>query len=513
MDLLRKLIKQPCLPHCNLTYGFSELSPAAVPINRKINGVSLKLNTIIKLFMTLSSLVFQIKHHLSMKHFFLLTVACVYKLILFAQSGFVIYPGINVVKSGSPVLVLKNMNLVNNGTFVPGNGTVQLTGTNAISVNGTSPINFYNLYAGSSGSVVLGQNITIQNDLKMAGMMQVQNQEVKLEPTAFISDESETARLQASAGNTGHAMITLDMNLPVVNFNPAKIGVEFVSAPALGTTKITRYCTAFSGGSLAANVIQRYYNVQPANNSSLNASVRFYYFDAELNGVDENASVLWKSNDNGVSWLQVAPDSRDIVKNYLQKDGVNDFSLWTIGSPSAALPILLSSFNVSCNNNGAQLIWTTAWEQNNDKFIVEKSKDAAQWEEIAVISARNMPSDYKFSDVEAGNTYYRLKQVDKDGTFTYSKILRSNCAIASITLLIYPNPVTDHTDLVFQSDKNFSGTVQVFSTSGQLVKNIGVQVQRGQNKIRINLPGLMKGTYMLRLNNGETQVEKKFIKL
>jgi hypothetical protein len=270
---------------------------------------------------------------------------------------------------------------------------------------------------------------------------------------------------------------------------------------------------AFSGGSLAANVIQRYYNVQPANNSSLNASVRFYYFDAELNGVDENASVLWKSNDNGVSWLQVAPDSRDIVKNYLQKDGVNDFSLWTIGSPSAALPILLSSFNVSCNNNGAQLIWTTAWEQNNDKFIVEKSKDAVQWEEIAVISARNMPSDYKFSDVEAGNTYYRLKQVDKDGTFTYSKILRSNCAIASITLLIYPNPVTDHTDLVFQSDKNFSGTVQVFSTSGQLVKNIGVQVQRGQNKIRINLPGLMKGTYMLRLNNGETQVEKKFIKL
>jgi hypothetical protein len=245
----------------------------------------------------------------------------------------------------------------------------------------------------------------------------------------------------------------------------------------------------------------------------LNASVRFYYFDAELNGVNENAAVLWKSNNNGVSWLQVTPDSRDIVKNYLQKDGVNDFSLWTIGSPAAVLPILLSSFNVACNNSGAQLIWTTTWEQNNDKFIIEKSKDASQWEEVSVIFARNMPSDYKFSDAEAGNIYYRLKQVDKDGTFTYSKILRSNCALASMTLLMYPNPVTDHTDLVFQSDKNFSGTVQVFSTGGQLVKNIGVQVQQGQNKIRINLPGLVKGTYVLRLNNGETHVEKKFIKL
>jgi len=448
-----------------------------------------------------------------MKHFFLLTAACLFKLILFAQTGFVVYPGIHVVKSSSPVLVLKNMNLVNNGTFVPGTGTVQLTGTNAIAVNGTSPTNFYNLHAGSSGSVVLGQNITIQNELKMAGMMQVQSHEVKLESNAFISDESETARLQAMAGNTGHAIITLDMNLPVVNYNPARIGVEFVNAPALGTTTITRYCTGFSGGSIAANVIQRYYNVQPANNSSLNASVRFYYFDAELNGVDESAAVLWKSNDNGVSWLQVSPDSRDMVKNYLQKDGVNDFSLWTIGSPLATLPILLSSFNVSCNSNGAQLIWETAWEQNNDKFIIEKSTDATQWKEIAVIYARNMPSDYKFSDVEAGNTYYRLKQVDKDGTFTYSKILRSNCAIASITLLMYPNPVTDNTDLVFQSDKNFSGMVQVYSTSGQLVKNIGVQVLHGQNKIRINLSGLMKGTYVLRLNNGETQVEKKFIKL
>jgi len=448
-----------------------------------------------------------------MKHFFFLTTACLFKLILFAQSGFVVYPGIHVVKSGSPVLVLNNMNLVNNGTFVSGNGTVQLTGTNAITVNGTNPTSFYNLLAGSSGSVVLGQNITVQNELKMAGTIQVQNHELKLEPNAFISDEKETARLQGAAGNTGHAVITLDMNLPVVNFNPAKIGVEFVSAPALGSTTITRYCTAFTGSGIAGNVIQRYYNVQPANNSSLNASVRFYYFDAELNGANENSAVLWKSNDNGVSWLQVTPDSRDVAQNYLQKNGVNDFSLWTIGSPSAALPILLSSFNVSCNNNGAQLIWETAWEQNNDKFIVEKSTEAAQWKEIAVISARNMPSDYKFSDAEAGNAYYRLKQVDKDGTFTYSKTLRSSCAIASITLLIYPNPVTDHTDLVFQSDKNFSAMVQVYSTTGQLVKNIAVQAQRGQNKIRINLPGLMKGTYVLRLNNGETQLEKKFIKL
>ena len=72
MDLLRKLIKQPCLLHWKLTYGFSELLPAAVPINRKINGVNLKLNMIIRLLMTQSSLVFQLKHLLSYETFFLI---------------------------------------------------------------------------------------------------------------------------------------------------------------------------------------------------------------------------------------------------------------------------------------------------------------------------------------------------------------------------------------------------------------------------------------------------------
>ena len=448
-----------------------------------------------------------------MKQLLLLITAYMCKAILFAQSGFVVYPGIHLVKSGSPVLVLQNMNFVNNGTFTPGNGTVQLTGTNEIAINGSNPASFYNLYAGTSGAVVLGQNITVQNELKMGGMMQLQDQSVSFEPSAFIVDESETARLQAMAGNTGHAMVTLDLNFAVTNLNPAGLGVELVNAPPLGNTTITRYCTAFIGAGLPGTLVQRYYNVQPANNTSLNASVRFYYFDAELNGVDENTAVLWKSIDNGVSWSQVAPDSRDVGKNYLQKDQVNDFSLWTVGSPSGALPILLSSFNVSCNNKGAQLVWTTEWEQNNDRFVVEKSIDAVQWKEIAVIAARNLAADYKFSDVEAGNAYYRLKQVDKDGQFTYSKILRSNCAIASITLLMYPNPVTDYTELVFQSDRNFTGTVQVFSAGGQLIKNIQAQAQRGQNKLRVNLPGLVKGTYILRLNNGEINLEKKFIKL
>lgn len=447
-----------------------------------------------------------------MKRFALLTACCICQILLTAQPGFVFPSGIYLVNSGNPVMVLQDIDLTNNGTITAGTGKVKFAGTIPASINGNTPISFYDLHIISSGGVTLNQNIRIENELQMAGMLNVQNFEVDIQPGATITGETETARLHANAGNTGHAMITLDLDSPVQNLNPANIGVEFVNAPALGPTTITRYCTYFDGGGLIGNKINRYYNINPANNSSLNASVRFYYFDAELNGVIENVAVLWKSTNHGVSWTQVTPDSRDVVNNYLQKNGVDDFSLWTIGSISAPLPIVLSSFNVSCNSKGAQLVWTTAWEENNDRFVVEKSMDGIQWIEIAVIHANNVASNYKFSDTDAGTAFYRLKQVDKDGTFTYSKILLSNCAVASITLLLYPNPVHDIAEMVFQSEKDMNGTVQIFSSNGQLIKNIKVQIQKGLNKIKLNLPELAKGMYVLKLHNGDVQVHQKFIK-
>src|SRR5688572_24266930 len=132
-----------------------------------------------------------------MKQLFLFLVCTTCSFFLSAQSGFVINPGIHIVKSGSPLLVLNNMNFTNNGNFIPATGTVKLTGTNPIAVKGNNSTDFYNLYAGSSAEVKLEQNIFVQHELKMGGMLQVQSQSINFEPGALIVDESETARLQA----------------------------------------------------------------------------------------------------------------------------------------------------------------------------------------------------------------------------------------------------------------------------------------------------------------------------
>ena len=431
---------------------------------------------------------------------------------LTAQSNFVITPGAELTISGNAAIYLNNMSFVNNGIFNAGNGTIILSGNSLSTISGSNSITFFNLTLTNSGGVNLNRNIGVDNQLDMGGIMNLKNNSIVLGSNATILNENNSNRLIDDATNTGNITTVRNFSAPLANVNPAAIGIEFVTAPALGTTTLTRYAAAFVLNGSSTGLLQRYYNIQPTNNTALNASVRFYYFDAELNGVVENSSVLWKSVNNGVSWTQILPDSRNTTANWVQKNNVNDFSLWTIGNNNSALPIILSSFNTLCKENGANLIWKTEFEQNSDLFLIEKSKDALNWKQIGKLNAAGQAAIYNFTDEEAGVAYYRLKQVDKNGTFTYSKILSSDCEIKSITLMLYPNPATEYTELVFNSTESFSTMVQVVGTNGQVVKTVQAGVQKGLNKIRINLVGLSNGTYVVKINNEKLNFVKTFVK-
>jgi hypothetical protein len=444
--------------------------------------------------------------------YFVYAVVLVLPVLVQAQQNFLITPGVEVTVTGNATIYLNNMGFVNNGTFNAGSGSITMNGNALTTISGNNSITFFDLIINNSGGVQLGRNISVTNQLNMGGMMNVKNFAVDLGSNASIINESETNRITDDNGNTGHATTVRNFAAPLANVNPGNIGVEFVSAPALGNTTISRIATAFVLNGSSAGLIRRYYDIQPANNTALNASVRFYYLDAELNGVVENSAVLWKSTNNGLSWTQIAPDARNTTANWVQKNNVNDFSLWTIGNNNSALPIILSSFNSLCKETGANLLWTTEFEQNSEKFIIEKSTDALNWKEIGVIDAKGNPSNYQFQDAEAGKVYYRLKQVDRDGSFTYSKILASDCEVKSITLMLYPNPAVDYTELVFNSTEQFNTNIQVFANNGQLVQNIQASVQKGLNKIRINTIQFTSGTYIIKVNSNKLNLSKTFVK-
>lgn len=148
-------------------------------------------------------------------------------------------------------------------------------------------------------------------------------------------------------------------------------------------------------------------------------------------------------------------------------DNAPDFLI----TPVAPLPVSLVSFNaIRTESNTVELNWQTDRELNSDYFILERS-DKEQFSSLALIEAQGtsyVPVNYQWEDFSPfnGMNYYRLKQVDLDGMFTYSDVAAVN--IQNEVFHLYPNP--GNALIHYSSNSKIEGNIQVFNSLGQCVK-------------------------------------------
>lgn len=177
------------------------------------------------------------------------------------------------------------------------------------------------------------------------------------------------------------------------------------------------------------------------------------------------------------------------------------------------LPITLSEFVVTKNNCLANLNWKTSTEQNSDRFEVEVSTGTNPAYTVAgtVLAAGSSTStkSYQYSyTMQAGVVYYfRLKMIEKDGSFTYSNIQSASCGKGG-GIVIGPNPTTDY--FTVRGMQNGRNLVQVYAANGQLVKSQEIN----QNQGDVNIVHLAPGMYSVKITNliSETTVVSKLIK-
>lgn len=172
-------------------------------------------------------------------------------------------------------------------------------------------------------------------------------------------------------------------------------------------------------------------------------------------------------------------------------------------TPTATLPIELLYFNGKSINTGNLLEWITTTEINNDYFTLEKSKDAFSFTEIGTImGAGNSSSNikYEFTDDNVVNktNYYRLKQTDFDGKFTYS-----NTVVLSSNLInsIYYNNNSKQLEVI--DIKN--AIISIYNIQGQKIKSINTI---GKTSISLNLA---KGMYLISVQSENEVFSKKII--
>ncbi|MBE7174233.1 MAG: hypothetical protein INR73_26900 [Williamsia sp.] len=175
-------------------------------------------------------------------------------------------------------------------------------------------------------------------------------------------------------------------------------------------------------------------------------------------------------------------------------------------SGSGALPLQLLSFSGWYDGSANRLQWTTAAEVNVKEFVVEKSTDGNAYAQIGHVAAG--ASGYAFTDPAAGNAYYRLKMVDKDGAFAYSSVVRLRQKEGA-SIKIYPDPV-QHTLIVQHAVDTRVGSVEILMQDGRLLKK--QPVAAGSSSTLVDVQFLPPGTYLLQYRRGETKVVKPFMK-
>ena len=185
-----------------------------------------------------------------------------------------------------------------------------------------------------------------------------------------------------------------------------------------------------------------------------------------------------------------------------------------------ALPVVLQNFSAEKNKNTVFLQWTTATETKNDHFEIERKDNAGTgWQLIGSLPGQGNSStlnNYTFTDITPanGNNFYRLKQVDADGNFTFSEVRMVNIPIASWSVKTYPNPVTNNLHIDFTNDKTEAATIIIYNTAGNIVHTEQMPLVQGFNHITItHVQTLPKGLYFVKLITKINNFGTKFIKL
>ena len=180
------------------------------------------------------------------------------------------------------------------------------------------------------------------------------------------------------------------------------------------------------------------------------------------------------------------------------------------GSP---LPVELSSINGSVDDQDAVLTWKTASETNNAGFQVQRKRDGAYTDlEGAFVESKaqggttNQPLSYRYrvTNLDAGEHTFRLKQVDTDGSASFSDPIDVNVGLAGdYNFTTYPNPVSERATVEFAVKEKEEVTIALYNTLGQRVKTIYRDTPPAEQtrQIALDTDGLSSGLYILRLQS------------
>ena len=176
---------------------------------------------------------------------------------------------------------------------------------------------------------------------------------------------------------------------------------------------------------------------------------------------------------------------------------------------NSTFPVEWLRFDAELDGRDGIISWATATELNSDFFVLERSIDATIFETVAEIDAAGNSTEvrsYEFTDenvvtINSGRVYYRLKQVDFDGSYSYSNMVELYIGSSdyALNLNVYPNPTTDVATIDVSAAADANVEVRILNTAGKLMWNSVNANHNGEFSHTLNVSDWAKGVYFVQL--------------
>ncbi|MFN8889126.1 MAG: T9SS type A sorting domain-containing protein [Cyclobacteriaceae bacterium] len=404
-----------------------------------------------------------------------------------------------------------NGNWTNNGTFTANAGSVSFVGSgsnSSISTNATQSFN--NLIINKTNGVTLTSGIhQISGTMTFTSGLVTQNATLRILSGASVASASNTSYVDGVVTKIGNSAFTFPIGKANL-YRPIAI-----SAPAVVTDSYTAqyfnvnpngtYPNASRAGTLDHVSGAEYWMLnQTAGTSNVNVTLSW----GSNSGIVNNFSTLRVAAWNGSQWTDqgnggtTGTFASGTIVNAAPSSVFGPFTLASTTPFSNPLPVELTLFNCSLTQEGfVSLTWTTASEKNSDYFDVQRFDDDTQTfrtiGRVKSAGTTKLESNYSFEDTltPKGYVYYRLKQVDFDGTPTYSKICSIEGPSEKDSIKIFPNPNTTGIAYINLNDAELN-SLSIINNVGQEV-NCNYKLESG--RIALNTQLLAGGMYIVKV--------------
>ena len=430
----------------------------------------------------------------------------------------------------------------NNGTFTA-NGPVVFAGTSAQTIGGSNATAFNNVTFNNANGISISKEPTINGTATFTSG--IVTGDVTFGSSAKVSGASTSSHVDGIVKKNGAAKST-DFYFPtgsngnlgkvvVTDGTATNVSVQYFSNPAgFSVNDLPRWwaSASVSGFDHVSNV--EYWKISSTDTITANfiaeasTDMHFNSGTAEEDKIPTNIQMAFYDNNH---WTNVG-GSASIGNNMLTITGAvipasttrgisGNYTTFGSKTASTVLPIELTSFTATCDGRSALVEWSTATERNNDYFSLERSDDAINFTEIArVAGAGNSiePIDYSYTDygIHGGDNYYRLVQVDYDGTRTVSEIVVANCIEPEVDgepeVLSYPNPFNGELTLVLDNFSNRAAIIEVYDMLGKLIYTEKASAPQNSYETILNLSNLPSGAYMVRVSTTDFVINKNVVK-